>query len=407
MLRSAETPEQEHQAALARRQVYEDVEQLVSPGFLAHDLMVGGVPLSMRSLLPGDRMLLRHRVGVQEKDLVWKRWAVAMSIWMVDGQPLLESPYAASRIYRAVQRLPQRALDILFSICTGLTARVNEALGRIEAFCYEPFGRNTWRSLRGLLPSDDRATGIPGTGRLGLNAVQKVWIMFNEAEDDQEEWLQQWQAAKFIASAHNPKGVRKVSRKDESTTKAEKARRERVIDEVFIKATGGLPDGSGKPRLYRAITADDLVDEMKRWVGGEQDFHDMVVEDYKTRIRVRMEEERQLRVEEEEARLAAAMAAGQAGEDAVEIRPLVGYTLEQLAEITDGRPGGSRKGSVVYDSSNLRYVFDKYVEQEIRAGAVRTDGTAVGVPKGPPNQESDLQAKLRGRRVTVQPEGGE
>jgi hypothetical protein len=388
-----------------RRQVYADVEQLVTPGFLAHDLMVAGVPISMRSFLPGDRMLLRHRVGVQSGNNVWKRWAVAMSIWMVDGQSLLESPHAASRLYWLVRRLPSRALNILFSICTGLTARVNTAIGRIEAYCYEPFGRNAWKSIRGMLPSDERVTGVPGTGRLGLNAVQKVWIMFNEAEDDHEVWLQRWQAAKFVASAHNPKGVKKVSRKDDSTSKSEKARRERAIDEMYLKATGHLPDGRDKPRLYRAVTADDLVDEMKRWVAGEHDFHDLVVEDYKTRIRTRMEEERAHRVAEEEARLAAQQAAMEGADTPVEIRPLVGYTLEQLAEITDGRPGGKRKGSVVFDSSNVRYVFDKYIEQEVQPGAVRTDGQAVAVPKEP--GESDLQAKLRGRRVTVKPERGE
>jgi hypothetical protein len=88
----------------------------------------------------------------------------------------------------------------------------------------------------------------------------------------------------------------------------------------------------------------------------------------------------------------------------VEIQPLVGYTLDQLAEITEGRPGGKRRGSVVFDTSNVRYVYDKYIEQEVQAGAVRTDGQAVAVPKEP---GGDLQSKIAGRRVTVKPGGGE
>ena len=408
MLRAAENQEAARRSSQGRRFIYTDVETLVSPGFLAHDVAVGRIPISMRSLNPSDLRLLQHRVGPMGSDTAWKRWAVASSIWMVDGQSLLEFPHAITRMYRTLLHLPRVVMDILFSICTGLTDRANVVGDRLEAYCYEPYSRSLWKSLRDCLPSDERVTGIPGSHRLGLNHVQKAWIVFNEAEDEHESWLHHWQSAKFIASAHHPKGVKKISRKDESQKKSEETRRERVIDETFLKATGTLPDRAGAPRLYRAVTADDLVDEMHRWTAGEQDFHDLVVEDYKNRIRQRMEDERSSRVAEEQARLEAIEADMLDAEGRpIEIRPLVGYTPEQLLEITGTMP---RRGAVVYDKSNATYVHDKYIAQNAKAGAWRPDGSASPVKMAMSEdgdddggRESDLQAKISGRRVSVMP----
>lgn len=405
MLRAAENHAEERKHAHGRRHIYADVEDLVSPGFLIHDVLIGGVAFSLRSLQPGDLKLLRHRVGLSRKINVWKEWTVASSVWMVDGQPLLESPDAVVRVRRTLRRLPNRLLDILFSLCMGLLHRVEQATPLVEAYCYEPYSRSLWKALRGYMPSDEQITGIPGTHRLGLNTVQRIWLIYNEAEDNQEEWLQQWAAAKFVASAHNPKGVKKVSRQDESARKSEKTRRERVIDETYLKVTGRLPNDKGKPRLYRAVTADDLVDEMQRWVAGEKDYHDVVVEAYKEKIRQRFEEEKQAKLAEEAARQAAYIEAqGREDGEPVVIQPLVGYTLDQLAEIRGGEP--FRRGSVVYDNSNAAYVYQKYVEKDIEAGALQTDGKAKAVPRQPMPSEDDensLQERVRRRRMTMRP----
>jgi hypothetical protein len=403
MLRTVEDQEENRRAEAARRGVYSDVETLVMPGFLAHDVIVGDIAISMRSLCPGDTMLLKHRVGLRKSNLVWKRWVVASSIWMVDGQPLLESPHATSRIYKALTRLPRIALDILFSIVMGLVNRTNKAVEIIEAYCYESHSRSRWQGLRGLQPNDEKITGIPGSGRMGQNAIQRIWIIFHKAEDEHADWLRHWQAAKFVASAHNSKGVKKVSTKDDSQTKAEKSRRQRVIDETCWRATGGLP-GLDQPRLYRAVTAEDLVDEMKRWVAGEHDFHDTVVTDYKEKIRLKMAEEKQRKIDQDEARIQARMAADASFDpETAKPRPLVGYTLEQLAQITQGRPGGRKTGgSVVFEGSNMNYVYDKFVDQEIQAGSLSTDGKAVPTEReqgGP----STLQQKIAGRKVTMTP----
>jgi hypothetical protein len=399
MLRTTEDQSAERQAEIARRSVYADVEMLVSPGFLAHDIRVCGVDFSMRSFCAGDLFLLRHRVGLLESSHTWKLWAISSSVWMVDGQLLLEAPHATNRIYAVLKGLPRRMVDIMFSIVVGLSNRVSRAFDVIEAYCYESHSRSRWRGLNGLLPGEERITGIPGSHRLGQNALQRIWTVFHRSEDEHEDWLRHWQAAKFMASAHNPKGVKSVSRKDESQTKAEKARRQRVIDETCWRITGRLP-GLDRPRLYRAVTADDLVDEMKRWVSGDHDFHDQVVADYKEKIRQRMAEERQRKIEEEQARVAHAQAEAASDPSASTSRPLVGYTLDQLSEITKDRPAGRKKGgSVIYEGSNADYLYEKFVAKDIKAGSIRTDGKAV--PAQP--QESNLQQQISNRRVVLTP----
>ena len=116
--------QEDAEAAERRRPIYTDVEALLSPGFLSHSMAVSGVSLAMRSLSPGDAFLLRHRVGTKHTDREWRDWVLASSIWMVDGQPLLEDPHATHRVYRSIRALPRRVSDILFSVFTGLFNRV-------------------------------------------------------------------------------------------------------------------------------------------------------------------------------------------------------------------------------------------------------------------------------------------
>ena len=92
------TPEQ-------RATMYEDIRTLLSPGFLAHGTTVNGVRVVQRSLNKNDWDLLQYRID-PNTPISWKRWVVAASIWMVNGQIILGNEGALYRVYEMCSTLP-------------------------------------------------------------------------------------------------------------------------------------------------------------------------------------------------------------------------------------------------------------------------------------------------------------
>lgn len=387
-----------------RRPLYADVEELISIGFLSHSVRVGSTTVSLRSLSPGDLHLLSHRCG-KESTAQWKVWAVANSIWMIDGVSLLEDPHSVPWVYARVRQFPRGVLDILFSVLLGLFNRTNTALSRCEAYCYEPYSRAAWR-MCGRQPG---VQGIPGAERLGLNHVQRLWVAYNIAEDDRDILLREWQAAKLVASAMSPKGIRKINESDERLQEREERRRRDVAERMVHMVLYGHeeePETAWKvkvqgqevevPAVRIARTPDELEEQFRAWVAGEKDWHDLVVDTYKARIAALFNREQKERDEVLE-NLAEPGVQGGLGEG-----PLVGYTPEQLREfrpdLLTSRPGARW----VADGSAPATMYEKYVAQEAQPGRLRAD--AHGVYEVAP-EKVDLQSKVEQRmpRLSTEP----
>lgn len=392
--------------ASARRPIYADVEELITPGFVSYQAAVGSVNLSIRSLTPGDFVLLRHRVGVTATARSWKEWAVASSVWMVDGQCLIGDVNAAARVRASLETLPSPALDALFSLYTSIHNRVHQALQKIEAFCYEEFSRASWRMFNRANPAREDVAGIPGISGLGMNHVQRLWVAYNLAEDDRQAWHQEWAAAKLTASAASPKGVRKLNQRDESERKLEAEQRRRIIAKVYYEATGRHYGEAGGMVVHRAVTAEELVDEMDRWMRGEKDWHDQVIDAYKEKIREKHEADRtrhEARMRELDVLRAEVGAAGGA--------TLVGHTIEQLREIRgQGGDGLVRRGTPVAPPSAPGRVYEKFVARDIPVGGFSERG-AVARPLGDEGGEGGLADAVRSRQVQLsdvapRPKGG-
>lgn len=384
-----------------RREVYADVEELVTPGFLSQQVSVAGVDISMRSLFPGEMGLLRHRVGLSGTGRRWKEWAVACATWVVDGQVLFGDVNAAARVRVFLSELPKSVLEALFSIYTSLYNRVRAAISRVEAYCYEDHARSAWRMAGRLSPAREEVVGIPGVSSLGMNHVQRLWMAFNIAEDDRQVWDRDWAAAKLGASATSPKGIKRLSQRDESERKLEEDRRRRVMEDTYREATGLDAQEEGGMTVYRASSAEDLVEEMNRWVRGEKDSHDLIVDSYKDRIRAKHEADKAKH--EERMRVLDSL---RAEPGATGGSNLVGYTVEQLRAIRGDAPL-ARKGTTVVTSVAPARLYEKYVAHEIPAGGISANGKAVPVPRerGGEPSESPLAKDLAGRRVHLTDDG--
>lgn len=361
----------------SRRVLYGDVENLLYKGFLTSPVTLMGVNLTLRSLNPGDTFLVSNRMGRGFSYRNWQAWTLAQSVWMVEGTSVLGSPAAAERLYRMFSGLPSKILGEVYRVVRGLARRVSRALDKVEAYCYEPYSRMAWRMCGRQSPARDEFTGVPGTSQLGMNHVQQMWVAFNMTEDNRDEYLQAWAAAKLVASATSPKGIKRLNAEDDRLQEREQDRRRDVIRTVVHTVLYGKdydPDagtmvitvGDQTFEVDRVVTAkskDQLVDQYQRWVEGEKDFHDLVVDTYKHRIRTRFEEEKQ----EREALLRREF------EDPMqdEPQPLVGYTLDQLAEVRPDLMEQRPRATRIFDNDKSRHVLSRNVGRQEAAGAIQ------------------------------------
>lgn len=269
-----------------RALMYGDLYQLLVPGFLTSRVNIGDHTYSLRSL--GSADLYRVSGVASEGSVQWKLWLVASSVWMVDGIPLFEaSTISPHIIYKSLLKSHRRVVGPLYGTLTDFFRRVREANSFFESFLYEDESRHLWQSLRGGSFSLSHKAGLPGVERLGLSNLQTSWMAWNHLEDVREEQEYQWTLTKIQVSMQSGKAGQKLDARDKVRHGDEKDRRLRAHRKAWNVFNHGEAEAGG-PRGYVAHapkTATDLVDEMNRWVAGELDDHDRVVEEYKNRVR--------------------------------------------------------------------------------------------------------------------------
>lgn len=391
-----------------RERYYSDVEELISPGFLSHSVSISGIRFTLRSLCPRDTYLLRYRADLTDTAFVvdWKRWVIAQSVWMVNGSIVLADPNTSVRVFAMLEKIPARAIDILYSVVMGLLKRTDRSLEGLEAYFYESSSRNKWKSL-----SNDFSAlgmGLPGASSLGLNLHQRLWVVYNRTEDERLSFQNSWDGFKLVASSNSPKGVSKIDQKDSQRRREEDDRRQSVLDRYYYYRTGvvdheGFIQNRDRDLVGSKVggpkTVEQLEEEMRRWVSGDNDEHDNVVESYKQRI---LDRQDQIEREREDRRRQLLEEAALREQQGFEPTPMVGYTQEQMAQILaergKGRPSGAR---FVYDDSfqQTKNRLDRHV-QKAGSGNLRVRNGRVVDPKANPQADQrTLQELIEGRNV--------
>lgn len=262
------------QRALDRRHHYKDVETLIEQGFLTHNVSVFGVALTLRSLFPQEVRDITYQTynkGVS----AYRQLVVTKSLYSVGGWAVENNIH----LFEMVRRFPQRLRDNLFYRVIGLMNRYQRSMEIAQPYAYEPYGRQNWHTY---------GRAIPQNSFNMINGVQTLWQFVNIIEDRFEESEMHWNHAKFIASAMSPKGVKKQMSKDEQARKKRDSDREEyIVKSLRYQQTQSESD---KPIIVNAKTDEQLMEEYRRWVAGEQDNHDLIVQNYKDRIRAGMEQ---------------------------------------------------------------------------------------------------------------------
>jgi len=379
------TPEQ-------RSSLYDDVRELLTPGFLSESVSINGTRLAVRSLSAADFYLLKHRAGSLDfTKAEVQHWYLATAVWMVGGQPILEDPQATPEIYEVVKDLPVGVLNELVYVTGRLQKRMEKAIGRVRAFNFESESRFLWAAFG---DNPHGKSGVPGAGRLGLNPLHRMWIGFNRAEDEREQFQVEWMQTKLIAATQSPKGVKKLNQSDQAAQEREKQRRQAIMDAAFYESQGHTVDlkevtkGGQFGGIKLAVTPEELEDEFRRWKAGIKDDHDRVVDYYKAKVAQRVEAERA----EQRARIEAAQRAAEAeGFAEPSLRPLAMDAEEIRARF---RTGGTSK---VYYGTKANSLYERYIANEPEAGAiVMRGGQPVSVPE---SEAAPLNDQVRQRML--------
>lgn len=390
-----------------RRFLYRDVEALIEDEFLSHTLLVEGVPVTLRTLLPEEARRLRARLAGTRASTEAMRWNIAASVWMVNGYEIpRDDPNASWHLYQEwVSTLPESLAEVLHSSLEGLQNRLNRAVRLTEAFCYEQYSRGLWRML-----GRPRAT-------LNANMVMRIWVAYNLTADQEAEGERQWSHTRAIVGSMSNKGAKHITKELDKIDKREKERQQRVIEDAVnwvirgederptIKVNVGGKEVEVRD-IHSAHTVRDLEEEMRLVFSGEQDWHDFQMSLHQKRIQEGVRRKR----EEYQQKIAAAQRRRDEAEEKGQ-PSLVGYTAEQLEKL---RPGATeRKATTTLPgSTRADYVYDRYWGPELRPGvltpslrvedpsrqdAQRLAGQETPEPADPPS----LQERIANRKPRV------
>lgn len=168
--------------------------------------------------------------------------------------------------------------------CSVLLSDAREAHKFLEAFSYEYESRALWKTWRA-----NAELGFKAVEQDTLNDTQLSWVSINQMEDEKNKHRVMWEQALLVASSMNPKGAQEVRKTWDKNDSHDEEYREKVKE---LARKGVVDTRSEREALQRKKdNYDDLREEMKRWVAGEEDEHDRIVREYKEFMYQQIEDE--------------------------------------------------------------------------------------------------------------------
>jgi hypothetical protein len=401
-----------------RLSLWADLESLLYPGFLSARIRVDGISLCIRQPAPSDLWLVNQYADPEES--LWVETLLTQCVWAVEGINILGDRRAHTPVRSAIRRLPAGARSSIFYAILGLLHRTRLAQEGVYSFVYESSSRDLWKSRGARWPVDDSLSGVPGSASIGPNQVQMVWAMWNEAEDMRLRDRWDWHITKNLMACHAGKAVRKIDASDKREAEKTDRDRQKSLDQWYYRQIGviddegrlvGAEDEEGHDGVTTAHTSAELADEMRRWVEGQDDWHDRVIRKYKTDIREGMARERELRMAHLDVMRSEAERRSQ--ELGGEAPAVVGYTLDQIKTMMAQKGYDLDKPhvrKVEYGTGGRNRSYDKWIASELDSGALVIDDggdiVAAGEIPRPRKDTRSLDEQLA-ERLPRTPGGGD
>jgi len=288
---------------------YRDVESLIFRGFLTVSAEINGVLFVFKSLNHHEFGLVRMMGDVRDgKAPPQKFWDLflAYGVLMVDGQNILPDRdrwlIEVSEVFASFAKGPR---NTLIRHLSELNRKAASAVLLTEAYATETYSRFRWAQLQNIDMTTTAVTGIAGTAQLGLNWAQLVWRAINHFEDLHAQVERDWENAKFVGSCMAGKGIQRIYAQDDRRRRSEReaawTRKDRILRHVLMGEPLDEKKSGRAGTVIVARTVEDLVEQRRKELQGEKDWHDEVVD----RIEQRARDEQKRRREEIEALMAA------------------------------------------------------------------------------------------------------
>jgi hypothetical protein len=312
---------------------YTDVEHLLFRGFLTEHVEWEGVPIVIKSLNQEEYALSLLYAG--DDDMWQAYYFIIFSIFLFNRQNVLGCREDfADKFIPILDRVPETFLHSIMSRIKVLNERAQKALEQIRGYSYGAESRQRWSLMQNNPPNAPTLTGVPYTDCLGINVHQKLWCHYNRNEDVSQVQDWQWGLTKFQASFQSNE-VKKIDSEDKHKKREEIRRRTAVFH-------GYNPDVEQKGMFEEVRVSnesvEDLLDQMKRGMAGQKDFHDQVIEAHEERKKAQM----QKAIAEREAKIKAAKQARAEILPSDTQEPLVVFSADDLERIKAERKAHKR-----------------------------------------------------------------
>ena len=386
-----------------RTAMYDDLARLLVPGFLSCSIEQDGHRFGVRSLSQGDLLYLRQ--FVRDGDVSWRLHLVAHSLWMVDGVPLLGNPFSHRVSYDYLSRTNRPLFHAMLGAAYGFFSRMQEVNHYLEAYLYGDESRRLWKNTGSGLYPLHKMSPVPGIESLGVNQWQASWVAWNRLEDERDHQEYLWSNTKVLVSLQSHKGSESLSNRDRQRQQTEDERRGSVRERAEHRFRYGEPEeDSNKPpaeTVQKARTNGELEEEMRRWISGDLDWHDQIVEDYKNRI-LEQQEERERQKEAIMSELRAQRE--QQDKDLGVAKPVLrGITPEEMERMRRGAPSQGAKFLVEPDS--VSRTINRFLRPTVQPGNLSVDaaGNIIEKPPSVPDRadEVSLADQVASRRVVL------
>lgn len=263
---------------------YTQLEEMLFRGFLTSSVMVGSIPVILKTLNQRERSLISlYCAGGTEQERL--AYLLAFSTFLFNRVNVLGSrDEHIGILVPEYAKLPSTVHKELLQHLSVLNTRAARLLKSVRAYTYGSESSQNWNLFKNLALCDTRCTGIQGTENMGMNTHQSLWKYYHEMDSVDDNFQRDWSLAKFMTSVHSSKGVQKLDQKDRQNKEDELARRR-----AAYLSQGKDSLGDKREIWVSEDSPSELLDQIERTMAGQKDFHDQVIEEHERKQKARYE----------------------------------------------------------------------------------------------------------------------
>lgn len=279
---------------IERDEAYSFLVDFINQGFITLGLVYKDFNVVLKSLTDIEVNYLKVKNNVSRYDLVPPIDRLIYSTHFLGGFDVLHNRSEnISLISEFYDSLPASLVGRVLQKVDDLFLTFVDCNRYIEGFCFTSQSRGIWYSKK--ISMNSGIVGDP-TGHFLNNVIRDKWVASNVSLDVEEIENRETDLAFFVASAHNPKGVKSASNSLKSQRDKRSKERSEIAESGYsLKRVNERKKENtwSKP----LVTGEDLVRELARVSKGEKDKHDLFIDQW---IQSKIDRSKVLEIKREE-----------------------------------------------------------------------------------------------------------